>query len=146
MENVTPILEEAESGDVVIVTSFMTLTEVLKVDGDKPINVSEQKKITDFFKKDYFEWVNFDRGIAEAARDLIWNHAGLKSKDAVHLASAVAVTKLGVSLDAVHAYDGIFRKLSGKIDGLKCPMLEPVPSQLTMPLGDARRRKKKKAK
>jgi predicted nucleic acid-binding protein len=145
-ENVAQILEEAESGEVIIVTSFMTLTEVIKLDGAKPTRVEDQKLITQFFKKDYFEWVNFDRGIAEAARELMWAHDGVKSKDAVHIASAVEVTAMGVKLDALHAYDGAFAKLSGKIAGLKCQMGEPMPSQMTMALGDARKKKRRKKK
>lgn len=145
-DNVAQLLEDAEDGNVIIVTSFLTLTEVIKVDGEKPFNIAEQKKITQFFKKDYFEWVNFDRGIAEAARELIWTNDGLKSKDAVHIASAVEAMALGVKLDAVHAYDGAFAKLSGKIAGLQCPMLEPIPNQLTLGLGDARRKKRKAKK
>lgn len=127
VDAVTQFLDEAEAGEVIIVTSFMTLTEVLKIGDTKPTTREAQQKIARFFQKTYFEWVNFDRRIAESARDLIWKHDGLKSKDAVHIASAVEATIQGVHLDAVHAYDGAFASLSRKISGLKCKMEQPIP-------------------
>ena len=146
VDAVTQFLEEAEAGEVVIVTSFMTITEVIKIQDRKPKSEEEQRKIIRFFQKDFFEWVNFDRQTAELSRQLIWKHDGLKSKDAVHIASAIQATSQGVKFDAVHAYDAIFASLSGKVDGLNCPMEQPLPPQLTMLLGDARRTKSGRAK
>lgn len=54
-ENVAQILEEAESGDVFIITSSFTLVEVIKLKGSNPILISDQKKITDFFEKIIFD-------------------------------------------------------------------------------------------
>src|SRR5437667_6267312 len=89
VDNVEQILEEAESGDVFIITSSFTLVEVIKLKGSTPILVSEQKEITEFFEKDYFRFVDANRKITESARDLIWKSPGLFPKDAVHLASAI---------------------------------------------------------
>lgn len=146
VDAVTQFLDEADAGEVIIVTSFMTITEVLRIGDSKNPTHEAQQKIIRFFQKDYFEWVNFDRGIAERARDLMWKHDGLKSKDAVHIASAVEATLQGVQLNAVHAYDGMFSSLSGKIDGLKCKMEHPIPPQLVMPLGDVRKKGKNRRK
>jgi len=141
VDSVEQFLEEAESGEVIIVTSFITITEVLKIDGAKPATAAARRNIPRFFQKDYFKWVEFDRSVAEASRDLMWDHAGLKSKDAVHIASAAKlVNSHKVELDAVHSYDKIFTKLSGKIKGLTCPMSEPVPTQMILRLGDKRRK------
>ena len=76
-ENVAQILEEAESGDVFIITSSFTLVEVIKLKGSTPILVADQKKITEFFEKDYFRFVDANRKITESARDLIWKSPGL---------------------------------------------------------------------
>lgn len=140
------ILEEAESGNVTIVTSFMTITEVLCVDGGKPREMTEKQRtlIKGFFKKEYIEWITFSRVIADAARDLCWD-LGLKSKDAVHLASAqYLITAEGVEIDAIHSFDSDFIKTNGKIAGVNCPCCKPIPKQGILLLGDPREKPRKR--
>lgn len=50
-ENVTQILEEAESGEVFIVTSSFTLVEVIKLKGRTPIMIEAQRQVTEFLKR-----------------------------------------------------------------------------------------------
>ncbi len=148
-ESILPFLSDAESGNVKIVTSYVTITEVIKLDDEKPIDEASRRTISKFFERSCFEWVSFDREIAEKSRQLMWDHAGLKSKDAIHLASAISIAGEGVELDAVHAYDGVFEKLSGKVDDLRCPMGKPIPPQMQLDLGDKRKktaRKKRRRK
>lgn len=136
---VEELLEEAREGNLLIVTSFMTLTEVVKLDGSKPKMAEDQKKLEKFFRHDYFEWVEFDREIAEAARRLMWNHP-LSSKDAVHLASAARLIELGVKLDAVCSFnDRDFARHNGNIAGINCQIRQPTSRQMLMRLDDARR-------
>jgi predicted nucleic acid-binding protein len=123
VDNVEQILEEAESGEVFIVTSSFTLVEVIKLKGKQPIKVEDQKKVTDFFEKDYFLFVDATRKITEAARNLIWANPGLFPKDAVHLASALEFQKRE-ELDCIHSYDDDFLVMNGKL---------PIPAQMPIP-------------
>ena len=85
------VLELAEQGKVLIVTSAFTLSEVLALRGKKrlPPNPTMKKKVIDFFKNEYSGVQNVTREVAELSRDLVWDH-GIKPKDAVHVASAIA--------------------------------------------------------
>lgn len=139
-ENVAQILEEAESGDVFIITSSFTLVEVIKLKGTTPILVSDQKKVTEFFEKDYFRFVDANRKITESARDLIWKSPGLFPKDAVHLASAIEFARKE-ELDCIHSYDRDFLALNGKLP-ISCPVREPVPAQPGLGLKVERIKKK----
>ncbi len=132
-DNVEQILEEAESGNVYIVTSSFTEVEVIKLKGCLPIKIDQQKKITEFFEKDYFLFVDATRKVTELARDLIWKYPGLFPKDAVHLAFAVVFSGHD-KLDAIHSYDRDFLDLNGKYP-MPCQIIQPVPNQLTMKLG-----------
>ena len=141
-ENVEQILDEAESGDVYIVTSSFTLVEVIKMKGKIPIKVADQKRVTDFFEKDYFLFVDATRKITEAARNLVWNVSSLFPKDAVHLASAIEFFNYE-PLDAIHSYDTDFLNLNGKLP-INCPVVEPFPNQRLLGLGLAAVKKKPK--
>jgi len=148
VDAVEQFLDEAEAGDVTIVTSYMTLTEVVHWEDPaqkpKPIKPASEKLLKGFFQKDYFEWVNFDRKIAESARDLIWEF-GLKSKDAVHMASALECIEIhGIKFDAIHSYDRDFTNLNGRINVVKCPIEEPIPTQQVLKLNDVRKKAKGK--
>jgi hypothetical protein len=46
-------------------------------------------KVTGFFKQEYIAVQNVTREVAEASRDLVWDF-GIKPKDALHVASAIA--------------------------------------------------------
>lgn len=85
------VLEEAEKGKVLIVTSALTLAEVLALRGAKrlPPKPGLKKKVIDFFKNEYIAVQNVTREVAELARDLVWDN-GIKPKDAIHVASAIA--------------------------------------------------------
>jgi predicted nucleic acid-binding protein len=84
-------LELAEQGKVLIVTSALTLAEVLALRGKKklPPNPKMKKKVIDFFKNEFIAVQNVTREVAELSRDLVWDQ-GIKPKDAVHVASALA--------------------------------------------------------
>jgi|GEM_PF-534679 len=126
-ENVRDLLQEAESGEIFIITSSFALVEVIKLKGADPILVSEQDEITAFFRKDYFRFVDATRKITESARSLIWKTPGLWPKDAVHLASAIEFAR-NHELDCIHSYDKDFLKLNGKLP-ISCPIQKPMPSQ-----------------
>ncbi len=85
-------LEEAEAGKVLIVTCALTLAEVLAIRGQErlPPTPEMKRKVVNFFKNEYISVQNVTRQVAELARDLVWEN-GIDPKDAVHIASALAV-------------------------------------------------------
>jgi predicted nucleic acid-binding protein len=131
-EHVEHFLEEAEEESAVIVTSSFTPVEVLKLKGQKPITKVDKDKVRDFFKKDYFRWVDLSHLVGETAQSLIWDYPGLSPKDAVHLASAIVFEKISpLKLDAIHSYDRDFIKLNGRLP-IKAIITQPIPSQAVM--------------
>lgn len=104
-----PVLSAAEDGHLEIVTSALTLTEVIRVKGAAAIPKDQEKKIRDFFEHSWIVVRDVDRFISEHARDLIWAH-GLKPYDAIHLATA-----LNLNLSLMDTFDGALLKLSGKL-------------------------------
>lgn len=103
------VLDAAEEGKVEIVTSALTLTEVIKKKGEKPIPKEHEQKIRDFFEQPWIIVRDVDRFVAERARDLIWSQ-GLKSADAIHLATA-----LRLGLTVMDTYDEKLIALDGKL-------------------------------
>jgi predicted nucleic acid-binding protein len=85
------VLEAAEKGKILIITSALTLSEVLALRGAKrlPPIPKLKTKVVDFFKNEYIAVQNVTREVAESSRDLVWDH-GIKPKDAIHVASAIA--------------------------------------------------------
>lgn len=126
-ENVEQLLDEAEAGELFIVTSSFTLVEVLKLKGKIPIKAVDEQKIMDFFEKDYFKFVDATRKITAAAQKLIWTLPGLFPKDAVHLASAIEFATIEC-LDGIHSFDKDFLTLNGKLP-VSCPVAKPIPKQ-----------------
>jgi predicted nucleic acid-binding protein len=82
------VIRAAEAGDLQIVTSAITLTEVIKLKGEPPLKREHERKILRFLQHDYIIVLNLDRFIAEIARALTWDHS-LESRDAIHLATAM---------------------------------------------------------
>jgi predicted nucleic acid-binding protein len=83
------VLKAAEKGHVQIVTSALTLTELIHLKGKPKLHKDEHEaKIRGFFQHQYIIIREVDRFIAEQARDLIWRH-GLHPKDAIHVATAL---------------------------------------------------------
>ncbi len=135
------VLATAKTGESIIITSAIALTEVIKLKGKPAIPETEEAKIKGFFKRSYISVVVVDRFLAESARTLIWRH-GLKPKDALHVATA---TRLQV--DELHSFDDDMLKLSGKFGRpliLICkpsteqgillrPADEALPSEETLP-------------
>lgn len=130
---VKQLLEEAESGNITIITSSFALVEVLKVEGHKPLSAEAEAKIVDFFEHEFIRIVDATRTVCEDARHLIWQYPALHPKDSVHLASALTYAKRA-ALDHLFSYDTDFLKLNGKIT-TKFPILEPFISQADMFLG-----------
>ena len=81
--------EAAEKGDLRIVTSALSMTEVVKL--NRLTDVADEDKeslITDFFENDYIYVRNLDPKVSWLSRRIIRDHK-LKPSDAVHVATAI---------------------------------------------------------
>ena len=91
------VLKDWEAGKVTLVTSTLTIAEVLYVPGVQPavrLDESRREDLIDLFRPTgdrELTLVELTRPIAEAARDLCWSR-GIRPKDAVHVASALAAS------------------------------------------------------
>jgi predicted nucleic acid-binding protein len=139
LADVEPVIRAAEAGKVRLVTSSVTLIEVVKLDQkNAPIEVppDDAEKIRQFFLKSYISVRTFDRPTATLARQLIWDH-GLTTRDAMHLATATRWRMpLLETLDA-----GDLIPLSGKVGDpaieIRLPFFDPAlaPADDEGPLG-----------
>jgi predicted nucleic acid-binding protein len=115
------VLEMAEQGRVLIITSALTLAEVLALRGTRRLtpNPKMKKKVIDFFKNEYIAVQNVTREVAELSRDLVWDH-GIKPKDAIHVASALAS-----DVSMFETYDRPLMNKGNKVTKIK--FREPPP-------------------
>ncbi len=104
------VIREAEAGNLQIITSALTITEVLWPKGRQPeIPLDQAQEVQDFFEHEWLAIVTVDRLIAERARALVWNHK-VRPQDAIHVATAV-----DAKVEQFDTYDGDLIDLSGKI-------------------------------
>lgn len=111
VQHCKPVLEAAEAGNIVIVTSALTIAEVLWLKGEQKLPASNAKRIEDFFRSRWIVIREVDRFVAERARSLVWDN-NVKPKDSIHLATALSQD---VALDQFDTFDGPLIKLSGKL-------------------------------
>ncbi len=105
-EDCVRLLEDAEAGRVLAVTSAMRLVEVT---GGTSSRSQARPIIRDFFDNEYIRLVEVDRLLAESARELVWLHQ-LNAVDAVHVAAAIRA-----SCDVLFTFDRHLLKLNGSI-------------------------------
>ena len=82
------VLRAAEDGDLELVTSALTLTEVIKLKGKPELKREHEAKIAKFFENEYIILRTVDRFIALAAQRLVWEQ-NLSPKDSIHVATAL---------------------------------------------------------
>lgn len=110
-------IRDAEAGKLIIVTSTLSLAETLYlVRGELPVTYETREKIRNFFQNEYILLRELDRGIAESAQDVVWDH-GVHHKDAVHVATALSMGER-VPIGRLATFDNPLSELSGKINGL----------------------------
>jgi predicted nucleic acid-binding protein len=116
------VLQRAERGEVIIVTSALTLAEVLWMRGEPRLQKEKAELVRRFFRRSYIRVYNVSRKLAEAAQALVWDN-GIKPKDAIHVATAIHL-----NADALETFDA---KLIGKSGVIGDPLLlirEPQPA------------------
>lgn len=97
------IVQQAMDGEIEILTSVLTLVEVLfpQENVAMPVTNEVRTKVKQLFDEPYVTLVALDEARAGEARDVRWTHSWLKTADAVHVASAVFAR-----IDEMHTYDG----------------------------------------
>lgn len=123
------VLEEAEAGKVLLVTSALTIAEVLALRGQPPIPPANRERVEAFFRRDYIAVRNVTRRIAESARALVWDH-GIKPKDAIHVATAI-----DAKLSLMNTFDVHLTKRSGRVGEPKLVIERPSIRQPKLDLG-----------
>lgn len=108
------MIERAERGEVLIITSALTLAEVLWLRGGPRIPEEKARLVQRFFRRSYIRVYNVTRKLSEAAQGLVWQH-DIKPKDATHVATAIHL-----KADALETFDG---NLIGKSGTVGDPLL-----------------------
>jgi predicted nucleic acid-binding protein len=103
----------AERGELTIITSVLSLAEVLRLKGNDPIPVADREAVRAFFENDYISLYEVDRTIAEKAQDVVWNH-GVRPKDAIHVATALS-TATTITIEQFDTFDTGLIALNGQI-------------------------------
>ena len=105
------VIESAEAGDMRILTSALTIAEVLWIRGRARIPADSAAKIEAFFRHEWIVVRELDRFIAEEARALVWRH-NVAPKDAVHIATAL---RRDVPIEQLDTFDRKLIGLSGRL-------------------------------
>jgi len=82
------VLDAGMRQELEIVTSALTLAEVLHVKGGSRLSPELREQIAEIFEQPFIHVINVTRRIAEIARDVYWDH-GIEPKDAIHIATAL---------------------------------------------------------
>lgn len=93
------VLQAAENGQLVVVTSALTLAEVIYLKGSPKLPQEQRTKVDAFFKAEYISVRNVTRATTELARDLVWDN-NIRPKDAIHVATACLY-----KVPVLHTYD-----------------------------------------
>ena len=117
LESITNL---AASGGLAIVTSTLTIVEVLRGPDSSVPTDAQAKAIKEFFENDWIVLRSVDRPIAERAADLRRAHR-LKTADSVHVATA-----LHNSVVDFHTYDNDHLiKRNGRCGSPPLTIIEP---------------------
>lgn len=104
-------LERAKKGEVLIVTSALTLAEVLWMRNAPRISKDKAELVQRFFRRSYIRVYNVTRKIAESAQEQVWDNS-VKPKDAIHVATAIKL-----NLKYLETFDEGLLKKSEKVGG-----------------------------
>lgn len=114
----------AERGKVEIVTSALTIAEVLHLRPADAIPEERRASVEEIFDRPYIRTMTLTRRLAEQARELVWKHR-IRPKDAVHVASALAA-----KATILNTFD---RQLIGKSERVGDPPLVIEPPEVDEP-------------
>jgi len=120
----------AEQGLVNIVTSTLTISEVIYTKGKKKLDPAKRNNVSNFFKASHILVRPLTREIAERSRDVVWD-TPIKPKDAIHVATAAHF-----KIPELHTLDsGLLSQGNVQIDSFTVSLKEPGSDyQLAAPL------------
>ncbi|MDE0059556.1 MAG: PIN domain-containing protein [Defluviicoccus sp.] len=108
-----------ERGEASIVTSTLTIAEVLMMGSELRLPAERRTKVRGLFARSYIRTAMLTRPLAEAAQDVVWDH-DVRPKDAVHVATAI-----DAKADVLNTFDtGLIGK-SGKIGAPPLKIAQP---------------------
>ena len=110
----------AERGEVEIVTSTLTLSEVLHLRPKDAIPAERRAAVESLFNRPHIQTMMLTRRLAERSREVVWGH-GVRPKDAIHVASALAA-KAAV----LNTFDGPLIGKSGQVGTPPLLIKEPT--------------------
>ena len=113
-------LERAKEGEALIVTSALTIAEVLWMRNAPQITKDKADILRKFFRHSYIRVRNVTRTIAEDAQDLVWNN-GIRPKDAIHVATA-----LSAKASVLETFDDNLLRKSGLIGAPPLVIRKPI--------------------
>jgi hypothetical protein len=123
------LLQRAERGEVIIITSALTLAEVLWMRGEPRLQKEKAELLQRFFRRSYIRVYNVSRKLAESAQTLVWYNS-IKPKDAIHVATAIHLCA-----DALETFDAKLINKSGTVGDPLLLIREPQPvAQGRLPL------------
>jgi predicted nucleic acid-binding protein len=111
--------ERAEKGQIVLVTSALTIAEVLWTRNAPRLTKERATLVRRFFRRSYIRVRAVTRVISETAQDVVWDH-DIRPKDAVHVATA-----LDAKVSALETFD---KGLISKSGALGLIIRTPQPS------------------
>ncbi len=120
-------LKRAEDGQIEIVTSAFTLSEVCR---SAEIKASPASNLTAFFEQRYILLVNVDRVVGFKAQALqLSGISGLKPQDATHLASALIA-----DVPVLHTFDGKLLAMDERLETVGGRRLRILHPEAELPL------------
>ena len=86
---VEALFDAASSEKLKILSSALTIAEVLNIQGLKsPIPKEQREKVRSLFKNEWIVIKSVTRHVAETSQELVWED-GIKPKDGIHVATAI---------------------------------------------------------
>ena len=129
VEKCEGVLERADRGEVLIITSALAIAEVLWMRNGPKLPKEKADFLSRFFRRSIFRVVDVTRKISESAQWHVWD-SGIKPKDAIHVATAI---HYGVS--ALETFDTALIGKSGVVGSPLLLIRQPqAASQIRMVL------------
>lgn len=134
-EHVERVLLRAAAGEARIYTSALTITEITKGPkaDDPPLDEDQAATFARFLENEYVTLVSVDPVVAEKAKELRRAFHGLRTPDAIHVATGVVI-----GAGVLYTYDGDQLKLKGdeRLEGMVIAE-PPIEHQTDLGLGEA---------
>jgi predicted nucleic acid-binding protein len=109
-----------QKGLIHIVTSTLTVAEVIHMKGTPKLDPTKRHLVSNFFRQHFISLKPLTREIAELARDVVWD-SNIRPKDAVHVATAGYY-----KLRELHSFDGnLVGKQVVSVQGFDIAVKEP---------------------